>query len=88
MGDGATWAAPTFFLLLFLLVTLLSKPCIATASSAQASLIPEATLHAIVERLLIPMVSPMKIIMLSVLREMPEEVSVMEKVLEAYRTAA
>ena len=48
----------------------------------------QATAHALMERLLIPWLSPMKITMLSVLREIPEEIAVMEKVLEAYRSFA
>ncbi|CAE7767319.1 PTAC2 [Symbiodinium necroappetens] len=64
MGDGVTWAAPLFFLLLFTL----------------------AAVHAALDRLLIPWLSPVKITMLSVLRETPDEISVMESVLEAYRS--
>eukprot|EP00439_Symbiodinium_sp_Y106_P051217 s1524_g6.t2 len=64
MGDGVTWAAPLFFLLLFTL----------------------AAVHAALDRLLIPWLSPVKITMLSVLRETADEISLMEKVLEAYRS--
>ncbi|CAE7435670.1 TSA 417 [Symbiodinium natans] len=108
MGDAVTWAAPSFFVLLFILVTLqqfaalrfyfanqgktarrLLDVCdcsICLGCDGPGSIHVQVGVHAVMDRLLIPWLSPMKITMLSVLRETPDEIAVMEKVLEAYRS--
>ena len=110
MGDAVTWAAPSFFVLLFILVTLqqfaalrfyfanqgktarrLLDVCdcsICLGCDGPGSIHVQVGVHAVMDRLLIPWLSPMKITMLSVLRETPDEIAVMEKVLEAYRRCA